>query len=138
MRQQGRDFSELPLSRRARILWDGLGAKQAEDVGFEATGHIKLARSESRHGGARSLCPRRAEYGLDLQLLGANALRAEMPWLGPAFIGASLSPTDGQANPRVVGPLSPASPAGLGAEVREHAPVRHAHDGPGSRSRPKG
>ncbi|MGE7416456.1 NAD(P)/FAD-dependent oxidoreductase [Methylobacterium tarhaniae] len=132
VRQQGRDFSELPLSRRARVLWDGLNAKLGEDVGFEATGHIKLARSEADMAVLEAYARDAAEYGLDLQLLGPNALRAEMPWLGPAVVGASLSPTDGQANPRVVGPAFARLARRLGAEVREHAPVRHAaHDGAG-------
>lgn len=132
VRQQGRDLAELPLSQRARLLWDGLNAKLGEDVGFEATGHIKLARSEADMAVLETYARDAAEHGLALQLLGPNALRAEMPWLGPAVMGASLSPTDGQANPRVVGPAFARLARRLGAELREHAPVRHAaHDGAG-------
>ncbi|MFE1599192.1 NAD(P)/FAD-dependent oxidoreductase [Methylobacterium sp. ID0610] len=132
VRQQGRDLAELPLSRRARALWDGLDAKLGEAVEFEATGHIKLARSEADMAVLEAYARDAAAHGLDLQLLGPNALRAEMPWLGPAVVGASLSPTDGQANPRVVGPAYARLARRRGAQVREHAPVRHAlHDGAG-------
>jgi sarcosine oxidase subunit beta len=47
VRQQGRHLAELPLARRARTLWDDLNRMLGEDVEFEATGHIKLARSEA-------------------------------------------------------------------------------------------
>ncbi len=48
----------------------------------------------------------------------------------PGVVGASLSPTDGQANPRVVGPAFARLARRLGAEVREHCRCRHAaHDG---------
>ena len=66
------------------------------------------------------------EHGLDLTLLGANAIRDELPWLGRNVVGASLSPTDGQANPRVVGAAYGRLARKLGAEVREFAPVRQA------------
>src|SRR5207244_2402227 len=66
------------------------------------------------------------EHGLELTLLGANAVRDELSWLGPKVVGASLSPTDGQANPRVVGPAYARLARKLGAEIREFAAVRHA------------
>ncbi len=126
VRQQGRHFAELPLSARARDLWDGLAAKLGEDVEFEASGHVKLARSEADMADLERYAAGAREHGLDLVMMGANAVRAEMPWLGPAVVGASLSPSDGHANPRVVGPAFARLARRLGAQVREHAPVRAA------------
>jgi sarcosine oxidase, subunit beta len=126
VRQQGRHLAELPLARRARELWDGLNRLLGEDVEFEATGHIKLARSEADMAELEAYAERAREHGLALTLLGANALRDQLPWVGPKMHGASLSPTDGQANPRVVGPAYARLARKRGAEVREFAPVRHA------------
>ena len=126
VRQQGRNPAELPLSGRGRPLWDRLNAKLGEDVEFEATGHIKLARSEADMAELERYAGVAAGHGLALQLMGANALRDAMPWLGPAVIGASLAPTDGQANPRVVGPAFARLARRLGAAVYEHTPVIHA------------
>jgi len=126
VRQQGRDLAELPISARARPLWDGLNAKLGEDVEFEATGHLKLARSEADMADLEAYRQKARTQGLDLTLLGANAARAELPWLGEAVLGASLSPTDGQANPRVVGPAFARLAARLGADIRELTPVRSA------------
>jgi sarcosine oxidase subunit beta len=126
VRQQGRHLAELPLSRRARPLWDDLAAVLGEDIEFEATGHIKLARSEADMAELERYAEAARAHGLELTLLGANAVHQEMPWLGPQVIGASLSPTDGQANPRRVGPAFARLARRLGAVVREFTPVRHA------------
>jgi sarcosine oxidase subunit beta len=126
VRQQGRDLRELPLAKRSRALWDGLNALLGEDVEFEPTGHIKLARSEADLEELERYRRDALEYGLELTMLGANAVRDELPWLGERVVGASLSPTDGQANPRVVGPAFARLARRLGAEIREHTPVRSA------------
>jgi sarcosine oxidase, subunit beta len=126
VRQQGRDLAELPLSGRSRPLWDGLDAKLGEAVEFEATGHIKLARSDEDMAELERYAADARQYGLDLQLLGANAVRAQLPWLGEKVVGASLSPTDGQANPRVVGPAFARLAGRLGATILEFTRVDHA------------
>ena len=46
VRQQGRHPAELPLARRSREIWSSINALLGEDTEFEATGHLKLARSE--------------------------------------------------------------------------------------------
>ena len=126
VRQQGRDFAELPLSRRSRALWDTLNELLGEDVEFEATGHIKLARTEADMAELERYAATAREHDLELTLLGANAVREELPWLGTKVIGASLCPTDGQANPRVVGPADARLAQKLGAKIREFAPVHRA------------
>jgi sarcosine oxidase, subunit beta len=126
VRQQGRHLAELPLARRSRALWDGLNHRLGEDVEFEASGHIKLARSEADMAELERYAEDARDHGLNLTLLGANAIRDELPWLGPKIVGASLSPSDGQANPRVVGPAYARLARKLGAEIREFTPVRHA------------
>jgi sarcosine oxidase subunit beta len=126
VRQQGREFVELPLSARSRKLWDGLSKFLGEDVEFEATGHIKLARSEADLAELERYAETAREWGLDLTMLGPNAVHDALPWLGERVVGASLSPTDGQANPRLVGPAYARLARRLGVDVREHTPVTGA------------
>lgn len=126
VRQQGRDLVELPLSARSRKLWDGLSAFLGEDVEFDVSGHIKLARSDADLAELERYAAAAAEYGLDLTMLGPNAVHGELPWLGEKVVGASLSPTDGQANPRVVGPAYARLACRLGVIVREHTRVTGA------------
>jgi sarcosine oxidase subunit beta len=120
VRQQGRDLAELPLARRARPLWDRLAERLGEDVEFEASGHLKIARSEAEMAELERYASLAAPYGLRLELLGMNALRAELPWLGAGVVGASLCAEDGHANPRLVGPAFARLARRLGADVREH------------------
>jgi sarcosine oxidase subunit beta len=126
VRQQGRHLAELPLAIRARPLWDDLNRLLGEDVEFEASGHIKLARSDAEMAELERYAESARPYGLELTLLGANAVRDELPWLGPKVVGASLCASDGQANPRLVGPAFARLARRRGVEVREHTAVRHA------------
>jgi sarcosine oxidase subunit beta len=128
VRQQGRHLAELPLALRARELWDRLNATLGEDVEFDPSGHVKVARSESDMAELERYANDARGCGLELTLIGANALRDSMPWLGPGVIGASLSPRDGGANPRVVGPAYARLARKLGADIREMTPVRYAAD----------
>jgi sarcosine oxidase subunit beta len=121
VRQQGRNLAELPLARRSRAIWDKLSETLGEDVEFQATGHIKLARSDADMEELERYARDAAEYGLKLQMLGANAARAELPWLGPNVVGASLCAEDGAANPRLIGPAYARLARRLGADVREQA-----------------
>ncbi|HYF54770.1 MAG TPA: FAD-binding oxidoreductase [Salinarimonas sp.] len=127
VRQQGRNPAELPLARRSREIWDRIDALLEEDTEFEPTGHIKLARSEADMAELEAYAASAREHGLELTMLGANAVRDELPWLGQKVVGASLSPSDGQANPRVVGPAFARLARRLGADVREHTPVEAGH-----------
>jgi sarcosine oxidase subunit beta len=125
VRQQGRHFGELPLTARARALWMDMNALLGEDVEFVESGHIKLARSDADLDELERYAAGARDHGLDLTMMGANAVRAELPWLGEAVFGASLSPTDGHANPRVVGPAYARLARRMGADIRENAPVQH-------------
>ena len=129
VRQQGRDLAELPIARRARPLWDGLNERLGEDVEFEATGHLKLARSDADMAQLERYAQDAAAHGLRLELLGTGALRSRAPWLGAGVTGASLCAEDGQANPRKVGPAFARLARRLGADVREHQAVRSATRG---------
>ncbi|MCE1235866.1 MAG: FAD-binding oxidoreductase [Hyphomicrobiales bacterium] len=123
VRRQGRDLRELPLANRSRGLWDGLNELLGVDVEFDVSGHIKLARSETDLEELERYRLAARDHDLELTMLGANAVHAELPWLGEKVLGASLSPTDGQANPRVVGPAFARLARRMGAEIFEFTPV---------------
>lgn len=126
VRQQGRHPAELPLARRAREIWSTLSARLGEDTEFAATGHLRLARSDAEMADLEAYERVAREHGLELSLMGRNAVRAGYPWLGPAIVGASLAAMDGQANPRVVGPAFARLAARLGVEVMERTPATAA------------
>lgn len=126
VREQGRDFAELPLSRRSRRIWDQLPDLIGSDGEFMATGHLKLARSEEQMANLEAFATGAAEHGLAVELITGNRIRAEYPWLGPTVIGASLCRSDGQANPRIVAPGFGQAARRAGAQIFEHEAVRAA------------
>ena len=126
VRRQGRDFREMPLATRARAIWDRLPALVGEDCEFRATGHIKLARDDAEMAELERYARAARDHGLELSVVGGNAVRALYPWLGPKVVGASLCADDGQANPRLVGPAFARAARAAGAELREFAPVTQA------------
>jgi sarcosine oxidase subunit beta len=130
VRQQGRHFAELPLSRRSREVWSRLPELVGTDCEFVPSGHVKLARSEADLEELEAYAAAAAEHGLELQMVGRNRVRDEYPWLGEIVIGASLAPTDGHANPRLVAPAFGRAARAAGADLREFtAVVETARDG---------
>jgi sarcosine oxidase, subunit beta len=130
VRQQGRALAELPLARRSREMWGRLAALVGTDCEFMATGHIKLARSEADMAELEAYREAVRPYGLELELLGRNAIRARYAWLGDAAVGGSLCAEDGAANPRLVAPAFARAAQAAGADIRENAAVTGIeHDG---------
>jgi sarcosine oxidase subunit beta len=123
VRQQGRHPAELPLARRSREIWSRMKSVVGTDCEFVASGHIKLARSQTDMEELERYARTAGELGLRLQLIGRNRVMAEYPWLGDGVVGLSLAPDDGQANPRLVAPAFGRAARAAGAEVREHARV---------------
>ncbi|WP_454721355.1 MULTISPECIES: NAD(P)/FAD-dependent oxidoreductase [Cupriavidus] len=129
VRRQGRAFVQLPLAQRAHRIWQDLPALLGTDGEYVRSGHLKLARTaqdmaklEQYRDGARP-------YGLELELLGPDALRRRYPWLGDGLAGASLCADDGQANPRLVSPAFARAAAAAGAVIREREAVLHVEHG---------
>ena len=130
VRQQGRNLAELPLARRSREMWGRLAEIVGSDCEFVASGHVKLARSDADMAELEAYREAVRPYGLELELLGRNELRARYPFLGDAAVGGSLCADDGQANPRLVAPAFARAARAAGADIREHAPVTTIeHDG---------
>jgi sarcosine oxidase subunit beta len=123
VRQQGRDLAELALARRSRAMWDRLAEIVGSDCEFVASGHIKLARSDADMAELESYQEAVRPYGLALELLGRDDLRARYPFLGDAAVGGSLCAEDGAANPRLVAPAFARAARAAGADIREHASV---------------
>jgi len=123
VRQQGRDLAELPLARRSREMWGRLAEIVGSDCEFVASGHVKLARTEADMAELEAYREAVRPHGLELELLGRDALRARYPFLGDAAFGGSLCAEDGAANPRLVAPAFAHAARAAGADIREHAPV---------------
>lgn len=130
VRRQGRPLSQLPLSQRAHEIWGQLPQLIGIDGEYRRSGHLKLARNREDLRALRDYAASSQGFGLDLQLLDEDELRARFPWVGNVAVGASLCPDDGHANPRLVSPAFAQAARRHGAQVHEQCPVTAVeHDG---------
>ena len=132
VRIQGRSLAQLPLALRARQHWSNLAELIGSDGEYQATGHLKLARSEADLQRLETYADQVRGHGLDLQLLTGTAFRRAYPWLGAQAVGGSWCAGDGHANPRLVSPAFARAARAAGASVIEHCKVTElAHTGSG-------
>lgn len=123
VRQQGRHPAELPLAARSRALWGRLPDLVGTDSEFDATGHLKVARSEADEADLIAYAELARQHDLPLTMIGRNAIRERYPFLSDRAVAASLAPDDGQANPRLLCPAIARAARDAGAEIREQAEV---------------
>lgn len=123
VRRQGRFLPQLPLANRSRGIWGRLPELLGEDVEFRPTGHIRTCYEKDRIGALEDYAAKARDYGLELELVSGNELRARFPFLGPEVIACSYSPVDGHANPRLVAPAFGRAAARAGAQVFENTEI---------------
>ncbi|RVT92215.1 FAD-binding oxidoreductase [Rhodovarius crocodyli] len=123
VRRQGRFLPQLPLANRSREIWGRLPELIGEDVEFIRTGHLRVGYRPEHVGMMEAYRDNAAPYGLELELISANALRERFPFIGPEAIAGSYSPNDGHANPRLSAPAFARAATRAGAKVVENCEV---------------
>jgi len=123
VRGSGRFIPQLPLSTRAREIWGRLGDLIGTDCEFIPSGRIQIAYTEDRLAVLEEYARKSAPYGLQLEILGSNALRERFPFLSEKAVGGSWAPFDGHANPRLVSPAFAKAAQASGAVVQENTEV---------------
>lgn len=119
-RRQGRYLPQLPLAHRSRTIWGRLKELIGEDAEFLATGHVRGIYDPNHLPVVEKYAADARGWGLELELLGREAVRRRFPFFGPDVIAASYSPHDGQANPRLAAPAFGRAARRAGATVLEH------------------
>ncbi len=123
VRQHGRAVTEIPLSRRARLIWGQLRNLIGIDGEFVQTGHLRLARNDADIEHLLQHRQDAAACGLKLDFLGRSELRHLYPWLGDGVLAATFCADDGHANPRLVAPAFAAAAEAAGAAIHAYADV---------------
>ncbi len=121
IRRSGRYLPQMPLAHRSVALWGQLQHLLGQDVEFRATGHLRLIFAPKGLSLMRKFRQEAKDWGLDLEELSASEVHARFPGLGPDAIGASFSPQDGSANPRLVAPAFACAATRLNAQIVEEA-----------------
>ncbi|SDF95877.1 NAD(P)/FAD-dependent oxidoreductase [Alloyangia pacifica] len=117
IRRTGRALEQMALAHRSLALWTRAEDLLGRDVEFRATGHLRLIFDEEGRADMVRFAAAARPLGLTLEHLEAAEVHRRFPGLGPTAIGASFSPKDGSANPRLVGPAFAAAAARAGAEI---------------------
>ena len=117
IRRTGRALSQLALAQRSLDLWGQLDTLLGRDVEFRATGHLRLIFDDEGLSDMQGFAKDALQYGLQIDHLTRAEVSRRFPGLGPTAIGASFSPRDGSANPRLIGPAFADAAARLGADI---------------------
>jgi sarcosine oxidase subunit beta len=123
VRRQGRCLPQLPLAHRSRDIWGRLPQLIGEDAEFIPTGHVRAAYTEAALAALAKYAADAKGWGLDLEIIGGDALRKRFRFFGPEVVGGSYAPVDGHANPRLAAPAFGRAAKRRGAQVIENAEV---------------
>jgi len=123
IRRQGRFLPQIPLANRALGTWTRIAELTGEDAEFRRTGQIRICYDPARLEGLESYAVEASRYGLELDILGQQALRSRFPYLTSEAIAGSYSPEDGQANPRLAAPGFGRAAARAGASIFENTEI---------------
>lgn len=123
IRQQGRDFAELPIMMEAMRLWQGL-ADSLPGLGFARRGVLYLARSAAEIDGFEAWHDRARDMGLDCRMLGAGAIGDLVQGHRADWTGGLYTASDARAEPWLAVPLLAEAARHDGAILVENCAVR--------------
>jgi glycine/D-amino acid oxidase-like deaminating enzyme len=125
VRQQGRDWAELPIMMESNRIWRELAARTGErDLAFTASGSVYLAETESQMSKYASWHELARQHQLDTRMLSRDEAAALAPGIEGAWVGGMLTASDGCAEPSVAVPALARACAKLGVAIIENCAVR--------------
>ncbi|WP_134724331.1 NAD(P)/FAD-dependent oxidoreductase [Paracoccus luteus] len=101
VRQQGRDFRELPLAMASMKLWKGIEAELGRKVGWFQGGNVALAVSEAVEASQAEWQAQARDFGLNTRILTASEVADRVPLLAhdAGVRSAMYTASDGRAEP---------------------------------------
>ncbi len=123
VRRQGRKMVQLPLANRSRDIWNRLPELIGDNCEYMPVGQLRVAYDQDAAENMETYAREARGYGLDLELLAPEALRARYPYIGRDAIVGSLGPRDGHANPRLLTPCFARAASREGASIQENTEV---------------
>ena len=125
IRQQGRDWAELPIMMEANQIWRGLAEKTGEaDLTFTESGCYYLAEDQSTMDKYALWYDVAKQHQLDTRMLTREEIREQIPNVNGNLIGGMVTVTDGRGEPFVAVPALARAAQALGATVIEGCAVR--------------
>ncbi|WP_273729082.1 FAD-binding oxidoreductase [Brucella gallinifaecis] len=123
IRQQGRDYAELPIMMESIHLWKGLNEKIRGKIGFRQNGLTYLARNQTKLKEFTQWLDGARAYGIDTRLLSQREVSVMIPD-STAWVGGMTTPSDAMAEPFLTVPTIAEVAAEDGVLIRENCAVR--------------
>ena len=125
VRQQGRDYAELPIMMESNRIWRGLAAQSGEkDTSFTESGCLYLAEKEAELARFETWYDIAKQHQLDTRMLSAREAASLAPGIEGRWTGGMLTPSDGRAEPFVAVPALARAARRQGVTVIEGCAVR--------------
>jgi len=125
IRQQGRDWAELPVMMESNRIWRGLAAETGEaDLAFTESGCYYLAESEAALAKYEKWCEMARQHELDTRMLSAGETHEQFPAVKGQWTGAMVTPSDGRGDHFTAVPALARAAQRLGVSVIENCAVR--------------
>lgn len=125
VRQQGRDWAELPIMMESNRLWRGLAQETGDaDLTFTQSGCLYLIASKEQKAKYESWYEMALRYQLGTRMLTRAELDAEYPGIVGDWLGAMVTPSDGRAEPFQAVPALARAARRAGVQIVENCAVR--------------
>ena len=125
VRQQGRDWAELPIMMEANRIWRGLAAETGEaDLTFTPSGCVYLVGDQAQLRKYEGWYDLAKQHQLDTRMLSTADLAQRFPNVDGAWLAGMETATDGRAEPSVAVPALARAAHAAGAIIIEDCAVR--------------
>jgi len=124
IRQQGRDFSELPLMIESTRLWERIAREVDQDIGYRKGGCTYLTKDIRELEQHVQWQQRARDFGLSTRILDQRQTRLLLDDCNSPFIGAMHTPDDAYAEPALAVPAMARLAQKKGATIVEQTAVR--------------
>jgi glycine/D-amino acid oxidase-like deaminating enzyme len=124
IRQQGRDFSELPIMMESLRIWQGLAQQFGAGLGFRQEGVLYAARSEAEMAGFAAWQASARDHGLMPELLSKGQVADLVKGHAAPWTGGLFTASDARAEPWVAVPMLAEGAEARGAVLVENCALR--------------
>ena len=110
----------IPVLVHSIATWRELSRELDCDVELNVGGGLMVAETDDEMRGLERKAALERRVGLEVELLGANEVRAIAPYLGPSIIGAEFCALEGKVNPLPATPALARGAVRAGARIARH------------------
>lgn len=124
VRQQGRDYAELPIVMDSLTIWDGLMEEVGEDLGFTRKGVLYLGETETDLAEYEDWLDIAKQHQLDTRLLTSREVDELIVDSPGQWLGGLYTASDGRAEPFQAVPAIARALQHKGCKIKENCAVR--------------